>query len=47
MQLNLDGSSNGLTSEVASSLKMDQSQYSKVEKGKTDPTTAALDKMDN
>ncbi|MEQ8905143.1 helix-turn-helix transcriptional regulator [Ekhidna sp.] len=31
--------------EVALSLKMDQSQYSKIEKGKTDPTTTTLDKI--
>ncbi len=36
----------GLTQkEVASSVKMDQSQYSKIEKGKTDPTTSTLQKI--
>ncbi|EAY24073.1 helix-turn-helix domain-containing protein [Microscilla marina] len=31
--------------EVALTLNMDQSQYSKIEKGKTDPTTATLEKI--
>ena len=31
--------------EVALALNMDQSQYSKIEKGKTDPTTATLEKI--
>jgi len=31
--------------EVAIMLSMDQSQYSKIEKGKTDPTTTTLEKI--
>lgn len=31
--------------EVAATVGMDQSQYSKIEKGKTDPTTATLQKI--
>jgi transcriptional regulator with XRE-family HTH domain len=31
--------------EVALSLEMDQSQYSKIELGKNDPTTATLEKI--
>jgi len=31
--------------EVALALEMDQSQYSKIEKGKTDPTTSTLEKI--
>lgn len=31
--------------EVSATLSMDQSQYSKIEKGKTDPTTTTLDKI--
>jgi transcriptional regulator with XRE-family HTH domain len=31
--------------EVAMALGMDQSQYSKIEKGKTDPTTSTLEKI--
>ncbi len=31
--------------EVALMLEMDQSQYSKIEKGKTDPTTTTLEKI--
>ena len=33
--------------EVALAVNMDQSQYSKIEKGKTDPTTATLQKITN
>ncbi|MCP4482241.1 MAG: helix-turn-helix transcriptional regulator [bacterium] len=36
----------GLTQkEVALSVNMDQSQYSKIEKGKTDPSTSTLQKI--
>lgn len=36
----------GLTQkEVAISVNMDQSQYSKIEKGKTDPSTSTLEKI--
>ena len=31
--------------ELAMSINMDQSQYSKIEKGKTDPTTSTLEKI--
>ena len=31
--------------EVALAIGMDQSQYSKIEKGKTDPSTSTLDKI--
>jgi len=31
--------------EVAVAIGMDQSQYSKIEKGKTDPSTSTLDKI--
>lgn len=31
--------------QVAIMLEMDQSQYSKIEKGKTDPTTSTLEKI--
>jgi len=33
--------------QVALSLNMDQSQYSKIEKGKTDPTCSTLEKIAN
>jgi len=31
--------------EVATAINMDQSQYSKIEKGRTDPTTTTLEKI--